>query len=63
MYEPGAFCAERINISARCAAALIVLKAYVNDVPSFPGGTPFIESSPFELTKRTSGELYAVLST
>ena len=63
MYGPGSANDVLIISSARFAAALIVLNAYVKDDPSLPAGTPAILSSPLVLTNKTSGELYAVLST
>ena len=62
-YGPGSSGAVLINSAALRAAALIVLNAYVSDVPSLPFGTPCIVSSPIVLTFNTSGLEYAVLST
>ena len=54
-YGPGSSGAVLIISAALRAAALIVLNAYVREVPSLPLGTPCIVSSPIVLTFNTVG--------
>ena len=56
-YGPKVDSDVRINSAALAAAAPTVANAYAFAVPSFPKGTPCIESSPSVLTNKTSGEL------